>query len=101
MEPLIYAGLTVVGLSLIGIYPARKFFQVIEAKGEMRAQSPSLLRSIRGWSIVAIWVVLTAYSGSFFGDWIKTGDLDGATERLIARGRIVIEVVAMIAASDK
>ncbi|SLN17715.1 hypothetical protein ROG8370_00521 [Roseovarius gaetbuli] len=101
METLTYAALAILSLTVIGVWPARKFFEVLEAKSEMRAQSPSLLRTLRGWSIVAIWVVLTAYCGSFFGDWAKTGDLDGASERMMARGRIVIEAVAMIAASDK
>ena len=101
METLIYAALAIMTLTLIGVWPVRKFFEVIEAKSEMRAQSPSLLRTIRGWSIIAIWMVLTAYCGSFFGDWAKTGDLDGASERMLARGRIVVEAVVMIAASDK
>lgn len=101
MTPLVYAALTLGLVALIGIWPMRKLVEIVEGQRAMQSGAPSLLRRLRGWSFIAIWGLGTLYAGTFLGDWARTGDLSGASERALARLRIVVEVIAMIMASDQ
>jgi hypothetical protein len=100
IEPYVLAAILVAGFTAVGVLPTRKFFQLLEARFEMQAQSTSLLRSLRGWSFIGIWAVLTWYAGSFTGDWAKTGDLDGALERAGERAEIILQIVVIIMEAD-
>ncbi len=100
-EPYI-AGVAVVAVfALLGVYPVRKFFEVMEARNEMLDQSPSFLRRMRGWSMIAVWTVLTAFAGSFIGDWSKSGDPQGAAERAWVRAEYVLYILTVIMESDQ
>ncbi|WP_417728001.1 hypothetical protein [Roseovarius sp.] len=88
-------------LALTGIWPIRKSIDIFEGKRGMQAAAPSLLRRIRGWSFVGVWGLLVLYVGAFYGDWAKTGDMEGAASRAMERSRFVIELVMMIMASDQ
>lgn len=86
--------------SSTGVLSVQKIIQVIEAKSEMREDSPGFLRAVGGWSMVAIWAVLTLFAGSFIGDWAYTGDLEGATARAASRLEILMHILIAIAESD-
>jgi hypothetical protein len=88
-------------LVLAGVLPVRKVIQIAEARTELKVASPSLFRRLRGWSFIVLWALVTGYSGSFIGDWIKAGDLDGAIDRTLSRLRIVVEILVVIMASDQ
>lgn len=100
LQPLI-SGFMFLGLAVAtGIYPAQKLIRVIEAKSEMQENSAGRLRAVGGWSVVAIWAILTAFAGSFIGDWIYTGDLDGATARAGSRLELLVYILMALAESD-
>lgn len=101
LEPLIAGALIVTVLAGLGVFPARKYFQITEARSEMREGSTSKLRAVRGWSMIAVWAVLTMFAGSFVGDWAKSGDFDGAAGRALDRAEFVLQIVAMIMESDQ
>lgn len=88
-------------MALIGIWPIRKSIDIMEGKRGMQAGAPSLLRRMRGWSFVGVWGLLLLFVGAFYGDWAKTGDLDGAAMRAMERSRFVTELAVMIMGSDQ
>ena len=87
--------------SLIGVPALRKLIEVREAQRELREGSPGFLRTIRGWSLIAVWLIGTWFLGSFVGDWGASGDLAGALERAGARLYHVIQIVVIIMESDQ
>ncbi len=105
MQPdLIYPALT--GLALlaistgIGIPMVRKLIQVQEARHELQRGSAGFLRSISGWSMIAIWLLVVWFLSTIIGDWGATGDLDGAIARSWLRLQIIIEIAAAVMDSD-
>lgn len=100
-EPVLWGVAGAATATLAGIWPVRKFIQVIEAKTEMQAGSPGKLRALRGWSFIALWGLLTWYAGTVIGDWGASGDLEGALERAVLRARLIIELLALIMAADQ
>lgn len=100
IEPYVLAAVLVAGLAVVGILPTRKLFQLLEARSEMQARSPSLLRALRGWSFIAVWAVLTWYAGSVTGDWARSGDLDGALDRAGQRAEFILQIVVLIMEAD-
>ncbi|HMB12788.1 MAG TPA: hypothetical protein VKN37_02175 [Roseovarius sp.] len=101
MTPLVYALATFGIVAVIGVWPMRKLVEIVEGQRAMQSGAPSLLRRLRGWSFIAIWGLGTLYAGTFLGDWARTGDLSGASDRALSRLRIVVEVIAMFMASDQ
>lgn len=98
--PLIWGSVLLVIFTSTGMLSVRKIIHMIESSSEMREESPGLLRAIGGWSMVAIWAVLTLFAGSFIGDWAYTGDLDAALARAASRLEILIHILIAIAESD-
>ena len=97
----IFAGLAIfAGASLVGYWPVMKLIQVYEAKHELKRGSAGFIRSISGWSVIAVWLLLTWFCATIVGDWGSTGDLDGAIARGWIRLQIVLEILAAILESD-
>ena len=95
------AGLTVFAAStVIGVGLVRKLIQVGEAKHELKHGSAGFLRSIKGWSMIAIWLMAVWFCATIIGDWGVTGDLDGAMARGWLRLRILLEIAAALMESD-
>lgn len=93
------AGLALLAVSTAaGIPMIRKIVMVREAKHELREGSAGFLRTIAGWSVVAIWVLVTWFFATIIGDWFMNGDLGGAVERSTRRLQIVFEIVISLMA---
>lgn len=84
----------------IGAPAMRKLITVYEAKHELKHGSAGWLRSIRGWSMVAFWVMTTWFIASIIGDWAVNGDLEAAIDRGWLRLRILLEIAMAIMESD-
>lgn len=98
----IAAGVAIlVAAVLIGAPATRKFIQVQEARRELREGSPGALRMLRGWSLIAVWLLGTWFFGTVIGDWWQGGDLGGAVERAGDRLRVVLEIAAILMESDQ
>lgn len=98
--PIVLGFFSIVFYAGVGIWPTRKVIHMIEARSEMRENSPGRLRAIGGWSMAAIWAVFVLFTGSFAGDWAYTGDFEGASARAAARFEILIHILIAIAESD-
>lgn len=104
LPDLIYPAL--VGLVLfavstgIGVPMVRKLIQVQEARHELKQGSAGFLRSISGWSMIAIWLLGVWFLSTIVGDWGATGDLDGALARSWLRLRIILEIAVALMESD-
>ncbi|WP_299546482.1 hypothetical protein [uncultured Tateyamaria sp.] len=84
----------------IGTPAMRKLITVYEAKHELKHGSAGWLRSIRGWSMVAFWLMTTWFVATIIGDWALNGDLGGAIDRGWLRLRILLEIAMAIMESD-
>lgn len=105
MQPqLIYpvlAGLALFATSTaIGVGMVKKLIQVREAQHELKRGSAGFLRSISGWSMIALWVLSVWFFSTIIGDWGVTGDFDGAMARSWLRLQIVLEIAAAVMDSD-
>ncbi len=105
MQPdLIYPVLT--GLALFAISTAagvgmvKKLIMVHEAKHELKHGSAGFLRTIKGWSMIVIWVISVWFLATIIGDWGVSGDLDGALGRSWLRLRILLEIAVAVMDSD-
>lgn len=78
----------------------RKLITVYEAKHELKHGSAGWLRSIRGWSLVAFWLMTTWFIATIIGDWAMNGDLGAAIDRGWLRLRILLEIAMAIMESD-
>ncbi|WP_299298666.1 hypothetical protein [uncultured Tateyamaria sp.] len=83
-----------------GVPAMRKLITVYEAKHELKHGSAGWLRSLRGWSMVAFWLMITWYVASIIGDWGMNGDLGGAIDRGWLRLRILLEIAMAIMESN-
>lgn len=96
-----FAGLALFAVSTgIGVPMVRKLIQVQEARHELKQGSAGFLRSISGWSMIAIWLLSVWFLSTIVGDWGATGDLDGALARSWLRLRIVLEIAVALMDSD-
>ena len=84
----------------LGVPAMKKLIVVYEAKHELKHGSAGWLRSIRGWSMVAFWLMTTWFVATIIGDWGITGDLGGAIDRGWLRLRILLEIALAIMESD-
>lgn len=101
LTPQIIATLVLLAASaLAGVYPVRKLIQVREAKHELKHGSAGFLRTISGWSVIAIWLMAAWFFATIIGDWGATGDLSGAIDRGWLRLRILIEIAIALMESD-
>lgn len=98
--PWIWGLLALVAATALGAGPVRKFIEVREAQTELRRGSAGAARTVRGWSLIAVWAVATWFAGTFVGDWGATGDLDGATERAMVRLEWIVLILALIMEAD-
>ena len=55
----------------------KKLIRVHEAKHELKRGSAGFLRSVSGWSMIALWLMAVWFLATIIGDWGATGDLDG------------------------
>lgn len=95
------ATLVLLGLATaIGVPAMRKLIVVYEAKHELKHGSAGWLRSLRGWSMVAFWLMTTWFIATIFGDWAANGDLEAAIDRGWLRLRILVEIAMAIMDSD-
>jgi len=101
---LIYPALAALALfaasTLCGVPMVRKLIQVHEAKHELKRGSAGFLRSISGWSMIALWLLAVWFLSTIIGDWGATGDLDGAIARSWLRLRIILEIAVAVMDSD-
>jgi len=92
--------LSALGLMLIataaGVPAMRKLIMVYEAKHELKEGSAGWLRTLRGWSLVAFWLMITWYVASIIGDWGVHGDLGDAIDRGWLRLHILFEIAMAI-----
>ncbi|KIC48632.1 hypothetical protein [Tateyamaria sp. ANG-S1] len=86
--------------TVVGIPAMRKLIVVYEAKHELKHGSAGWLRSLRGWSMVAFWLMTTWFIATIFGDWAVNGDLEAAIDRGWLRLRILLEIAMAIMESD-
>ncbi len=100
IAPLIAGLILFAGSTFLGIIPVRKLIEVSEARHELRQGSAGFLRSIRGWSVIALWLAATWFLATIVGDWSATGDLEGAVDRSWLRLRILLEILAALTESD-
>ena len=86
--------------TLVGILPARKLIMVYEAKHELKRGSAGFLRTMAGWSVIAVWLLITWFLATIIGDWNASGDLDGAIARGWVRFQVIMEILIAILESD-
>lgn len=80
----------------LGAYPIKKLIQVREAKHELKQNSPGYIRTISGWTIIALWLAATWFFATITGDWWATGDLSGALERSARRLELLLHILAAL-----
>ncbi len=83
-----------------GVPMVKKLIEVYEAKHELKRGSAGFLRTISGWSMIAMWLLAVWFLSTIIGDWGATGDLDGAIARSWLRLQIVLEIAAAVMDSD-
>jgi hypothetical protein len=84
----------------IGILPVLRLIRINEAKHELKQGSASFIRTLAGWSVIAVWIGGTWFCATIIGDWAVTGDLAGAIDRGMLRLYVLLEILATLAASD-
>ena len=89
-----------IAATVIGVPAMRKLIIVYEAKHELKHGSAGWLRSLRGWSLVAFWLMTTWFIATIFGDWAVNGDLEAAIDRGWLRLRTLLEIAMAIMESD-
>lgn len=100
IQPVVAGLVLLAAASLVGYWPVMKLIQVYEAKHELKRGSAGFIRSISGWSVIALWLLTTWFCATIIGDWGATGDLDSALARAEIRFRILLEIVIAILESD-
>lgn len=102
VTPAILASVAVlfVSMTAAGIAPVLRLIRISEAKHELKRGSASFIRTLAGWSVIAVWIGATWFSATIIGDWAVTGDLAGAIDRGMLRLYVLLEILAALAASD-
>ncbi|MBW4708794.1 hypothetical protein KX928_13475 [Roseobacter sp. YSTF-M11] len=97
----VLAGLALlVAATAVGIAPVSKLIRVYEARHDLKQGSAGWIRSISGWSVIALWLLTTWFLATIIGDWAASGDLPGAVDRSWYRLQILIEIAAAILDAD-
>lgn len=89
-----------IAAAMIGIMPVRKLIQIREARHELKRGSTGYLRTLAGWSVIALWLMAAWFPATIIGDWAATGDLAGAIDRGWLRLRILLEIAVALMESD-
>lgn len=98
----IIAGLTLFGLSgAVGMINIVKIITIYEAKHELKQGSAGFIRSISGWSLVVIWILVTWFLATIIGDWAISGDLERAVARAELRLYVMLEIIFSLLDSDQ
>jgi hypothetical protein len=106
MQPLSFLGPLLSGLALLAVSTAvgagamRKLVHVYEAKHELKQGSAGFLRTIAGWSWIAIWAMAIWFFATIIGDWGASGDLDGAIARSWLRLEILLHIASALSDAD-
>jgi len=87
-------------MTAIGIAPVLRLIRIREARHELKRGSASFIRTLAGWSVIAVWIGGTWFQATILGDWGATGDLAGAIDRGMLRLYVLLEILAALAASD-
>lgn len=87
-------------MTALGIPQVQRLIRIGEARHELRQGSASFIRTLSGWSVIAVWIGATWFLATIIGDWAVTGDLAGAIDRGMLRLRILLEILAALASSD-
>lgn len=99
--PVLLSTLTLLALSTVmGVGQVTKLIRVREARHELKRGSAGWLRTIAGWSMIAVWIGGTWFVATVIGDWGASGDLDGAIARGQIRLWVLLEILSAIAATD-
>lgn len=89
-----------VTMTTLGILPILRLIKISEAKHELKRGSASFIRTLAGWSVIAVWIGSTWFFATIIGDWAATGDLTGAIDRGMLRLYVLLEILIAMAASD-
>jgi hypothetical protein len=87
-------------MTALGIPPVLRLIRITRRKHELKQGSASFIRSLAGWSVIAVWIGATWFFATIIGDWAITGDLAGAIDRGMVRLYVLLEILAMLASSD-
>ena len=80
----------------IGMARVVKIITVYEAKHELKQGSAGWIRSISGWSMIVVWVLVTWFLATIIGDWFVSGDLEQAFDRSLVRLWVILEILAAL-----
>lgn len=80
----------------LGIWPITKIIQMNEARHELKQGSAGYLRSLSGWFVVVLWLVVTWFVATILGDWWATADLEGAIARSARRLELIFHILATL-----
>ena len=100
ISPLLAGLALLVASTIAGVLPVKKLIQVYEAKHELKHGSAGFLRTLSGWSIIALWLMAAWFFATIVGDWGASGDLEGAIDRSWLRLQVMIEIAVAILESD-
>jgi hypothetical protein len=89
-----------VSMTALGIPQVLRLIRIAEAKHELKLGSASFIRTLAGWSVIAVWIGATWFFATIIGDWAMTGDLAGAVDRGMLRLYVLLEILATLASSD-
>jgi hypothetical protein len=87
-------------MTALGIPQVLRLIRIAEAKHELKLGSASFIRTLAGWSVIAVWIGATWFFATIIGDWAMTGDLAGAVDRGMLRLYVLLEILATLASSD-
>ena len=101
LSPII-AGIILFGSAMvIGMFNVAKIIAIYEAKHELKQGSAGFIRSISGWSLVLVWLLVTWFLATILGDWYVSGDLEKAVARAEVRLWVILEIIAALIDSDQ
>jgi hypothetical protein len=87
-------------MTAIGIAPVMRLIRIREARHELKQGSASFIRTLAGWSVIAVWIGATWFFATIIGDWAVSGDLAGAIDRGMLRLYVLLEILSALASSD-
>jgi hypothetical protein len=84
----------------IGMGQVVRLIRIYEARHELRQGSAGFIRTVSGWSVIALWLMAVWFVATVIGDWGATDDLAGAIDRAWLRLRILLEIAVALMDSD-
>ena len=84
----------------IGTGQVARLIRLHEARHELRHGSAEFIRTLSGWSVIALWIMAVWFVATVIGDWSATGDLSGALDRAALRLRLLLEIAVALMDSD-